>query len=73
MSDPLNKKERCPLCGGLNRCQSETPVSSRQGACWCRSEIFPVALLAQLPESERNSRCICRGCLKAFQAQQDKP
>jgi len=66
-------KEHCPLCGGLNQCLSGIPLSCREGPCWCRAETFPAALLAQLPEDERNVRCICQNCLKAFQARLSEP
>jgi hypothetical protein len=69
------EKNRCPLCGELNQCESEMSEimgAGRDVPCWCRIEVFPVALLAALPEEEQNSRCICLSCLKAFDAGQSK-
>ncbi len=56
----------CPLCGEVNHCQFKVPENSQKAGCWCRAETFPPALLSQLPEGERNSRCICMKCLKRF-------
>ena len=66
------EKNRCPLCGELNQCQSEMAEASRDGPCWCRVEVFPATLLAALPEEEQNSRCICLSCLKVFEARESK-
>ncbi len=60
------QRDRCPLCGEANYCQSEMPQSCQKGACWCRSQSFPAALLAQLPEDEMAVRCICQNCLERF-------
>jgi len=67
-----NEKNHCPLCGGLNQCQSEMAKTCQEGTCWCRAETFPSTLLTHLPEEERNMRCICLSCLKAFETQKTK-
>ncbi len=69
----LNKeKYRCPLCGGLNQCQAEMSATHQDGPCWCRAETFSAALLARVPEEERDQRCICLSCLRAFEVAQAK-
>ncbi|MBL0944845.1 MAG: cysteine-rich CWC family protein [Hydrogenophaga sp.] len=59
--------ERCPLCGGDNRCamEIERATGVPQPPCWCVSETFTPALLARLPEAARGAACICPACVKA--------
>ncbi|PCI14415.1 MAG: hypothetical protein COB71_03420 [Thiotrichales bacterium] len=66
------EKDHCPLCGGQNRCQSEMAQACQDGPCWCRAETFPAVLLARLAEKERDVRCLCLSCLRAFEAEQVK-
>jgi hypothetical protein len=54
----------CPLCQRPNRCEA----SSANGRCWCFDIQVPAGLLAQLPESQRNTACICRECIDGFTA-----
>ena len=52
----------CPLCQRPNRCDA----SGANGRCWCFDLHVPAALLAQLPEDQRNTACICRECIVEF-------
>jgi len=54
----------CPFCHRANHC--EAPTAGPHGRCWCFDLKVPAALLAQLPESQRNTACICRECIVAF-------
>ncbi|MCF6323742.1 MAG: cysteine-rich CWC family protein [Gammaproteobacteria bacterium] len=45
-------------------------ATCQEGPCWCRAETFPAALLARLPEEERDQQCICQSCLRVFEAEQ---
>jgi len=58
-----NEKDRCPLCGRLNQCQREMATTCQNRPCWCGAKTFPAALLARLPEEERDQHCICLSCL----------
>jgi hypothetical protein len=54
----------CPLCGGPNEC-----AVARSGdfatPCWCREVTFDAAVLARVPEAQRNRSCICKLCAAA--------
>jgi Cysteine-rich CWC len=52
----------CPLCHRLNHCD----VSPASGRCWCFDVQIPASLLAKVPEDLRNTACICRDCIVAF-------
>ncbi|MEL0167942.1 MAG: cysteine-rich CWC family protein [Pseudomonadaceae bacterium] len=52
----------CPFCGGSNACAADS------GACWCFALEVPAALLALVPEAQRNRACVCQRCIRAFQA-----
>ncbi|HSI10212.1 MAG: cysteine-rich CWC family protein [Rariglobus sp.] len=52
----------CPLCQRSNRCDA----SAANGRCWCFDVQVPAGLLAQLPEDQRNTACICRECIVSF-------
>lgn len=56
---------RCPLCGRANEC-AMCSLSPRKGPCWCESEDIPAALLARIPEAQRNRACVCRTCVEQF-------
>ena len=65
------KGEFCPLCGKSNACEEfkcENKTNSKK--CWCQSSevVFPSELLDQLPEIEKNKRCICQRCLLDFKS-----
>jgi hypothetical protein len=63
--------ERCPLCGGDNRCAMEIERASGQPQppCWCTTAHFPPDLLARLPAEAAGKACICAACLARFNAQ----
>lgn len=62
---PEHDAARCPLCGQVNECKlcSHTPSKDR---CWCEAEEIPAALLARVPEAQRDRACICRTCVEQF-------
>ncbi|QCB48007.1 cysteine-rich CWC family protein [Hydrogenophaga sp. PAMC20947] len=66
---------RCPLCGQDNRCamERERDTGVAQGPCWCVTESFDPALLAQLPEAARGQACICSACLQTFRRAVETP
>lgn len=51
----------CPLCGGPNAC-GPAATGSFNEPCWCQTVQFTPELLAQVPESQRRTACICRAC-----------
>jgi hypothetical protein len=59
--------ERCPLCGGDNRCamELERATGVAQPPCWCTTARFPPDLLARLPPEAAGKACICAACLAA--------
>lgn len=65
--EPLDAP-RCPLCGRPNACAAAA-AGRFDVACWCATEEFPPALLARVPADARNRACICRDCVRAFQAE----
>ncbi len=73
VSDIQLARDRCPLCGALNQCQSEIPQECRAEHCWCYAQSFPAELLAQLPENEQGQRCICQRCVAAFAVKSSEP
>jgi hypothetical protein len=52
----------CPLCQRPNRCDA----NSASGRCWCFNVQVPAALLAHLPDDQRNTACICYECIVQF-------
>jgi hypothetical protein len=50
----------CPLCKSENSC-----AVNSLSACWCMVAEVPAALLAQLPDKQRNKSCICQACIEA--------
>ena len=52
----------CPLCGQANDCGA---VEGRS-ECWCFTATVPEAVLARLPESERDRRCVCQRCASSI-------
>jgi hypothetical protein len=56
---------RCPLCGGDNRCamEVERATGQPQPPCWCTTTRFPADLLARLPAQAAGKACICAACL----------
>lgn len=65
---PTPDPDRCPLCGGDNRCamEIERATGQPQPPCWCTTANFPPDLLARLPAEAAGKACICAGCLAAF-------
>jgi len=51
-------QDTCPLCGGPNRCG----LAAGADTCWCFTASIPPAALAQVPEADRDRRCICAAC-----------
>ncbi|MEH6469018.1 MAG: cysteine-rich CWC family protein [Porticoccus sp.] len=54
--------QKCPLCGQSNYCG----VKEEGADCWCRSEIFPEALLSNIPVEHARQTCICQRCVNEF-------
>jgi hypothetical protein len=55
---------RCPLCGGDNRCalEIERATGVKQEACWCTQATFTPGLLGRVPAAAVNAACICAAC-----------
>jgi len=51
----------CPLCGAFNDC-APAQCGSFDTPCWCGDIKIDPAVLARIPESQRNESCICRQC-----------
>jgi len=66
---PAKPNNVCPLCGGANQC-APAKSGSLETPCWCRDVKFDPALLARVPESQRNESCICPRCAAAAVAAQ---
>ena len=58
---PTLEQTRCPICGNANEC-SAALSGSFSSRCWCASMTFTAKALALVPESQRNSICICKAC-----------
>ena len=55
----------CPICGGPNACAMA--CGRPPHGCWCVEQNVPQALLEQLPDDAKNTRCICADCIQTFQ------
>lgn len=53
--------QHCPLCQQMNQCNVTDAIN-----CWCMAADIPKALLAKVPESQRNQACICQTCIERF-------
>ena len=51
----------CPLCGGPNGC-APAASGSFDTPCWCTATPIDPAVLARIPEAQRNLACVCRQC-----------
>lgn len=51
----------CPLCGGPNGC-APAASGSFDTPCWCTTTPIDPAVLARIPEAQRNQACVCRNC-----------
>ncbi|WP_291012865.1 cysteine-rich CWC family protein [Hydrogenophaga sp.] len=62
---PTVDPNRCPLCGGDNRCamEIERATGQAQPPCWCLSQVFAPELLARLPPRTEGLACICARCV----------
>jgi hypothetical protein len=47
--------------GGPNGCAAAA-TGSFDASCWCRDVTFSPALLARVPDADRDAACICRRC-----------
>jgi len=56
---------QCPLCGQPNSC-APAETGSFAGTCWCKSQIFPPELIAQVAPEQRNKSCICQACVTRY-------
>jgi hypothetical protein len=54
----------CPLCGETNECGA----AEGRSQCWCCTTAIPAAVLAQIPEADRNRRCVCQRCASSVPA-----
>jgi hypothetical protein len=61
--DCLGREERCPLCGGDNRCRV-AEWRLYKGACWCHEIIVPDHVLKRLSADSDEPACLCRSCLE---------
>lgn len=59
--------DRCPLCGGPNRCANEIEKATGrpQPPCWCTRVDFPRELLARVPAEAVDKACLCPACAGA--------
>ena len=55
------KRKLCPFCQNNNRC-----TVNSDAACWCSNTIIPEGLVALLPLSLKDKRCICLSCIKDY-------
>ena len=62
---PMPGADRCPLCSQINECKL-CSLSPTKGPCWCEAQEIPAALLARVPEAQRDRACICRACVEKF-------
>lgn len=53
--------DRCPLCGGPNRC---APAAAGDFAveCWCTRVAISQEALDRVPEQWRGKACLCPAC-----------
>ncbi len=68
-------EKRCPLCGALNQCtMAARPADQRDKPvpCWCTNIGVPMELRERIPPELRMKACICKNCIEAFKAQQEK-
>lgn len=61
-------KHLCPICQSDNGCG----VSHSQEFCWCMDKVFPEEVFQEVPEAERDKRCICQSCLARITKKQAK-
>ena len=59
-----DSQNRCPLCGGLNRCAVLEDKSVED--CWCKVVEIPPDLLKDVPVELRGKACVCRACVMAY-------
>jgi hypothetical protein len=59
----MNQKSNCicPLCGNPNEC-ALAQSGSAETPCWCHGVEIDPAIIAKVPEVQRNKSCICRRC-----------
>jgi len=57
--------EHCPICKKQNNCMSSCMwIGSKN--CWCSGEDIPTDLIDCLPDSYRDTACICKSCVENF-------
>lgn len=56
----LHRSLHCPLCEADNHCA--VAAGSAPESCWCHATTFDPAVLAAVPEDQRNQRCLCPAC-----------
>ena len=67
MTDTHVDPDRCPLCGGSNRCGAQAARAQGRDLaavqdCWCmRTPVAPEAL-ARVPVDARGLACLCPRC-----------
>jgi hypothetical protein len=54
----MSDAETCPLCDGPNACG----VAAGHSTCWCFDHRIDPDVLARVPETSRESRCVCQRC-----------
>lgn len=62
----------CPLCGGPNGC-APARSGSFETPCWCTTVRIDPAVLARIPEAQRNTACLCCQCATGIGIGEDHP
>lgn len=57
----------CPICGKPNNCRLAQEVPSPE-PCWCTRIRISQHVLNLVPEQARNRACVCRSCVKKYDA-----
>ena len=58
----------CPLCGEPNGCA----IVEGKSECWCFTATVPEAVVARVPDDDRNRRCICQRCAASVPTAADR-
>ncbi|MFZ2302878.1 MAG: cysteine-rich CWC family protein [Gallionella sp.] len=51
----------CPLCGNPNEC-ALAQSGNIEAPCWCHGVEIDPAIIAEVPEAQRNKTCLCQRC-----------
>jgi len=65
MTNPDTTPDRCPLCGGPNRCAVAAGTAPR--ACWCMTAgDIPADLRDEADRRGGDERCVCEACIAHY-------